>query len=591
MAQSSIPESKEKFVIGVEIGSSSAKIGVAGFDPEDKTNTLTVYNTATLPTVDSVRYGRITNIREVTDTINTLLEKVEKHAPIEDRNILGVYISIGGRTLKSRKISARIVLPDRREITEELVERLCDEATSNLSSNTELLCVEPNRFTVDNIVSPRPIGTLGTRIFGEFTAIICDPANKNDLTEVINERIGLGVCGISVRPIALAQLVLSSQETATGCMLVDFGAETTTVAIFKQNSLHYLATIPIGSRLITKDLAVSLAMTEEDAENLKITLGNAMPDGSVPDGLNDRYIRAVDSIITARLADVVANILAQPGFAGLTKEDLPAGIILTGGGAKLRNFGRLLDVRSRMKVRIATIPADIIIRDTNLLPYDNLDIIALLAIAANAARMTADNDCLSAVHKPAQAVNPESTEKDNGQKPAEVSDPDHRDDMPENEDDTDVAFDIYDHNGSDSGARSINAGLYGYEASDFGDTGDHEIFDDDEIDEQYFDDPDDDINTLVDDDEIDNIKQREIRKRAAQEEERRRKEAHRRRVLQERKKRLLEENRKRKEQEERERQLEKEEEERQAVPRRIDQIINFFTKLVSESKDNSADLD
>lgn len=387
--------SKEKFVVAIELGSSRAKIGIAGFDPADPEHKLTVYNTATLPTVDSIRYGRIYNIREVTETVTKLLEAIDKKEPIKNRNILSTYVSIGGRSLKSHKISSHLVLPDRREITEELLERLQDDAVEGMTTDDELICIEPVRFSVDNIPTHRPVGSLGSGIAGEFTAVVCNPSNKQDLMNVVTDRVNLSINGVSVRPIALAHLVLSPQETNAGCMLVDFGAETITVAIYKKYALQYLATIPIGSRLITRDIAAALALTEDEAEALKIKSANAMP--SADDRVEEPQVQEViNTAVCARLADIIANITAQPEFAGFSDLGLPAGIILTGGGAKLKNFARLLQTQTHSKVRVATLPPGIIINDPETGATDNLDLIALLNEGAENMREAGTPECVAA---------------------------------------------------------------------------------------------------------------------------------------------------------------------------------------------------
>lgn len=388
--------SNEKLVVALSLGSSRAKIGIAGFNPDDPDHRLTVYDMVQMPTVDSVRYGRINNIREASATVGDLLRKIDKKPFLEGRSILSTYISIGGRSLKATKISGRIELPTRTEITEELIDRLREDAVRNLKTTDELICIEPIRFTVDNMPTPRPVGSLGSRIAGEFTAVVCNQSNKNDIIDLVTDRVGLGISGISVSPLALAHLVLSPQETNAGCMLVDIGAETITVAIYKKYALQYLATIPIGSRLITRDMASVLALTEEEAETLKIRMADAMPDPAAPKGEDSRLQETVNAVVAARLADIIANIGAQPGFAGMSNDVLPAGIILAGGGARMPNIAPLLQSQTGMKVRIATVPPDIYITDDALSNIDNLDIIALLNESAESARLGSDPECMSA---------------------------------------------------------------------------------------------------------------------------------------------------------------------------------------------------
>lgn len=548
----------EKYVVALELGSSQAKIGVAGFDPADANHTLTVYNAATLPTVDSVRYGRINNIREVTETVTSLLEAVEKQHPIEDRKILGVYISIGGLSMKSRQIKARQVLPGRREITEDLIERLREDAIDSMSTADELICVEPVRFHVDNMPNPRPVGSLGTRLAGEFTAVVCNPSNKNDIIDVVADRVGLSIAGVSVRPLALAHLILSASETNAGCMLVDFGAETITVSIYKKYALRYLVTIPLGSRLITRDLSATMALTEEEAEDLKIKMANALPDKADDSDEPSKLRETVNAVVQARLADIVANIAAQPEFAGFKPEDLPAGIILTGGGAKLRNFARLLESNTRMKVRIATLPPDIIITDSSLSATDNLDLIALLNEGAEASRTNPEVECLTP---------PAETRADEDEEVAQQ----------EEYDSGSVAIDFMADRDADTALTERQRELeeWGYLPGDFGNENPFEpkgvdMGTTDRDSEEYG----DDEFSMMDDDDAERKREQKARRLREQAEKARREEA----------KRAKEEKRRR-DREERRRAAE-------GQPSRIETIISKLTGLLSANyEDRSADLD
>lgn len=385
--------SQEKFIIALEIGSSKAKIGVAGYHP-DKDDRVTVYKIVSAPTVDSVRYGRINNIREVTETVKSLLKQIEGKKPIEGRDIIGLFINIGGLSLKSVKIKADIVLPERREITESMLQRLEADAESQLATDDELLCVEPIRFTVDDMQTPRPVGAMGSRLTGEYTAILCRPSNKNDIFEVVANRLKKDICGLSVRPTALAHSVLKPQETKSGCMLVDIGAETTTVAIFKNYGLQYLATIPLGSRLITRDLSTVLSITEEEAEALKLKSANAIPDKTESAGENPLQDN-INAIVSARLADIVANIAAQPEFAGVGNLAVPAGIILTGGGSSMPNFDCLLASQTRLKVRKAALPDKIEMKDADFDADTDLALATLLYDAAIWAQADPNNNCVT----------------------------------------------------------------------------------------------------------------------------------------------------------------------------------------------------
>lgn len=389
--------SATRYIIGLETGSAVAKIGVASY-PAGSPGNLTLQGVRTAPTVDSVRYGRVTNVRELERTLRTLVQEAEGCPDIEGRRILGVYLGIGGRTLRSMQATSRLVLPDRREITDTDISRLKDQALGNVPSNREVLAVESLQYTVDNIRTNRPEGTLGRSLSGSFTIVMCDPANIRDLETVIGDRMGLDICGMTVRPLALARLVLTPQETFAGCMLIDLGAETITAAIYKTGNLQYLATLPLGSRLITRDLSAALGYDEEESERIKINMGSAISEpGSTP-GRQQH----IDAVVQARVADLVANIAAQPGFARLTAGDLGAGIVLAGGGARLRNFSRRLELATGMAVRHATLPHDITLGDCAVAPVDCLDLLGTLTESAWHDDSQGGDLCLSAPPAPRQ---------------------------------------------------------------------------------------------------------------------------------------------------------------------------------------------
>lgn len=181
-------------------------------------------------------------------------------------------------------------------------------------------------------------------------------------------------------------------------MLVDFGAETTTVSIYKNGALQYLVTLPMGSRNITIDIT-SLNHLEEQAEVLKTNGGNAMPGAdNAPYTAYGHDFTEINNYISARAGEIIANIMEQMSIAGFAAENLPGGIIIVGQGAKLNGFTRRLENMSRMKVRVGMPSSRIRIADSHIAPADSVDVIALL----NATRDSAV-ECMT---RPAPTVTP-----------------------------------------------------------------------------------------------------------------------------------------------------------------------------------------
>lgn len=175
-----------------------------------------------------------------------------------------------------------------------------------------------------------------------------------------------------------------------GCMLVDMGAETTTVTIYRKGFLVYLATIPLGARNITRDLT-HLNLLEEKAEEIKVTSGSAMPTQSAANlNLGGVKLSDVSAMVAARAEEIVANVVEQIEYAGLSEKDLPAGIICIGGGAKLSGMTDLLERQSGLPVRMGRLPAYVRIESPKISGFDLIQAVSLLYAGAD----LTDKECL-----------------------------------------------------------------------------------------------------------------------------------------------------------------------------------------------------
>ena len=129
----------------------------------------------------------------------------------------------------------------------------------------------------------------------------------------------------------------------------------------------------------------SLNYTEERAEDIKKSIGNAMPQEGTKrrnagDGID---YTEVNNYVHARADEIVANIMAQPEYAGMRDTDLPGGIVIVGGGSRLRGFNELLSQQSKMKVRIGAPTAAVRISDGAVHGSDAVDVISIVVAAAD----------------------------------------------------------------------------------------------------------------------------------------------------------------------------------------------------------------
>lgn len=344
----------DRYIAAIEI--SSSKI-IASVGKMHSDGSLDIIATEQVRGVESVRYGIIQNLEETSMRVNRVLDKLQMKPAVSPREITGIYVGLSGRSLRSIRTEVDINLADDTEITDDILARLREQALDTaIDSSLEVVDAIPRIYYVGNAETSSPKGAIGNKIRAVYDLIVCRPEMRRNLTRTLKDKIGLDIKGFVVTALATSQVILTSEEKRLGCMLVDMGAETTTVTIYKNGALIYYATLPLGSRFITQDIT-TLNVLEERAEEMKITMGNAIArESSSTRNINGIKTQDVNNIIAARAEEIVANVVEQIKYAGLSDSDLPAGLICIGGGAKLNGMTELLAHQTDLQVRIGHLP-------------------------------------------------------------------------------------------------------------------------------------------------------------------------------------------------------------------------------------------
>lgn len=408
----------DRYIAALEI-SSSKVIGAVG--AVGKSGQLEILAIRQEKSIDSVRHGQIQNIEETSILINRVVESLERNPKIAPREITGVYVGLSGLSMKSIEKDVNLALPDDTEITDDILQRLKDKALeADIDNSLEIVEAVPRIYTVGRQETNRPKGMMGNEISAIYDLIVARPILRNKLRRVVQDRLGLDIKGIVVTPLAVGDLVLNEHEKKLGCMLVDIGAETTNVTIYTRGYLVYYATIPLGGRNITLDLK-DLNMIEDKAEELKITFGNAIATSNPSQEMvGPHRLSKISNYVVARSEEIVANIVEQVRYAGLTEKDIPEGIIVYGGGARLNGIVDLIGKFSGLNVRVASYPTSIRMSDPEAQGTENLQVSAILYEGTK----LSDDDCLQIPTAPATEepdsvssesapVQPETTEKKN----------------------------------------------------------------------------------------------------------------------------------------------------------------------------------
>lgn len=278
-------------------------------------------------------------------------------------------ISISGTHLSSEVGAAAIAVPrPAAGVTPELVRRVLDAAAEAVEprAGRERVHVVPRSYQLDGSVPLRdPIGLCGRTLAAEVQVVTGDALQVQNHLRAASEA-GMEVADYLVAVRAAGEAVLTPEERDEGVLLLDMGGGTTGVAVYELGHLFHLAVLPVGGDHITHDLATVLRIPVETAERLKRERGWATPslaaDASVtvpsPSGLNTHEVseKYVAEIIASRVEEILqmaAAAVKRSGYAGL----FPAGLVLTGGGSRLRGLAAYAGDCLNLKSRIGT-PAD-----------------------------------------------------------------------------------------------------------------------------------------------------------------------------------------------------------------------------------------
>lgn len=339
------------FIVAIELGSSKIT-GIAGRKNDD--GSIHVLACVKEDSSSFIRKGVIYNLDKTAQSLVSIKKRLENalKSPIAK-----VYVGIGGQSLRTVKNTVVRHLDEETIITQELVDAINDENVQVPLIDLDVLEVAPQEYKIGINLQADPVGVLSNHIEGRFLNIIARSSVKKNLQKCF-EQASIEVVDYFISPLALSDAVLTDNEKRSGCALIDFGADTTIVSVYKNNLLRHLAVIPLGGNNITRDIC-SLKLEEEDAETLKVKHGDAMYQQQEEDKLysldNKRAVDAktLNDIVEARADEIIANVWNQIQLSGY-EDQLLAGIIITGGGSNLQNLEESIQKKTKIdKVKTA----------------------------------------------------------------------------------------------------------------------------------------------------------------------------------------------------------------------------------------------
>ena len=308
------------------------------------------------------RKGQIVNLDLAVSSIRRAVEEAEAivGVPVESATIgvAGSHVrgvnSRGGITVGAKP----------RDIHREDVRRAIEAARGvTLPEDREVLHVLPQEFFLDAQDNIRDaIGMVGQRLEANVHIVTASGTATQNIVTAVN-RAGVRVDDTVLEPLASAESCLTQDERELGACLLDIGGGTTELIAYAGGVVRETAAIPVGGDHFTNDLAVGLRTPIPEAEKIKrehacTSWQPAMRDTAIEiASVGDRpprtvFVRSLSEIVEPRAQELLMLIRDELRRGGLESQ-IPAGIVLTGGGARLRGLPELAERLFNLPVRVA----------------------------------------------------------------------------------------------------------------------------------------------------------------------------------------------------------------------------------------------
>lgn len=348
-------KSDRNLIVGLDVGTSKVTAIVGVMDEEGEIDVIGIGSHPSR----GLKKGVVINLETTVQSIQRAIEEAELMAGCR---IHSVFAGIAGSHISSMNSHGIVAIKDK-EVSQSDVDRVIDSARAvAIPADQKILHILPQEFVIDRQEGIKePIGMSGIRLEARVHIVTGAVSAAQNIVKCIR-RCGLEVEDIILEQLASSAAVLSEDEKDLGVCLVDIGGGTTDIAVFTDGAIRHTAVIPIAGDQVTNDIAVALRTPTQDAEEIKIAHACALTqlakieDSVGVPSIGDRPSRQISrlnlaEIVEPRYEELLLLVQAELRRSGF--EDLvAAGIVLTGGSAKVEGLVELAEEIFHMPVRL-----------------------------------------------------------------------------------------------------------------------------------------------------------------------------------------------------------------------------------------------
>ena len=333
-------QESSQYAVGLDIGTTKVRAVVAHIDSSTGVPTIVGIGQAANT---GMRKGVVVNLQGPGKAIDEALGEAERMSGYQ---VHGATIGVNGAHILTTHADGMVAVgASDHEITPEDLDRIKVVATLGMvPANRDILDVVPHAYKLDGQDNIKdPIGMTGTRL--EIDAHVISALTPYLVNvEKAAESAQVEPHGIIPTSVAAARAVLNEQQIENGVAVIDLGGTTTSIAVYEEGDLQYVGVVPIGGNSITNDLAIGLKSDPEIAEQVKIKHACALSH-SESEGISVKHngeiysfkTDEINEIVEARLEEIFEGVQAHLKKAGRAGK-LPSGVVLTGGGSKLKHM-------------------------------------------------------------------------------------------------------------------------------------------------------------------------------------------------------------------------------------------------------------
>lgn len=339
----------DKIAVVLDLGTTKIRSVAAVIDDNNKVTQII----ATEETDSKgIRHGRVDNYLELDGVLKPMFNKLSNRIYNKFKSSIGdsfignpveiksVYLALGGKGILGKE-QKEVYRLNNQFVDVPVVQKIEEDIRKRVENDKEIILDMINQgYNVDDDIKMEAVGCRASNVEGRFCVVTAEKEVKENVEQALSQ-INIQLAGYSLLPFALADVMLSDADKEVGATLIDLGASSTSIAIYRDNVRRHIRVLPFGSKMITKDIKNVCGLTAENAEKIKKSLGCAYPGGLSENVIvsvagTDVKIQQVElaSIIEARLEELMSYILGEMNKVNALTSSKK--IVLTGRGARLK---------------------------------------------------------------------------------------------------------------------------------------------------------------------------------------------------------------------------------------------------------------